>query len=284
MADIYTISSTTTNTLNPIRDKSLYSLVDGSGSSTIVNKLTSALTSSISSQTASNMNLVPVINDGKMQGMDISTFKDILYPVEHEYVEIGGVKWATMNIGATAVTDTGLYFQWGDTNGYLSGQCGSSGTTYAKPFTITAYKFSGGRSISSDSAMTKYNNSDRKTVLDICDDAARANWGGSWRMPTKDEYAALGASVNTAWTQVDGVNGILCIDKTNPSKTLFFPACGYLEGGSLDYPGRVGDYWTSSRYSVTTYAYHLNFGSSFLNWGNGSSERNRGLPVRGVIG
>ena len=28
----------------------------------------------------------------------------------HDYVEIGGIKWATMNIGANSVTDTGLYF------------------------------------------------------------------------------------------------------------------------------------------------------------------------------
>ena len=32
----------------------------------------------------------------------------------HEYVEIGGLKWATMNIGASQPSDYGLYFQWGD--------------------------------------------------------------------------------------------------------------------------------------------------------------------------
>ena len=36
----------------------------------------------------------------------------------HEYVEIGGLKWATMNIGATQPSDYGLYFAWGDTQGY----------------------------------------------------------------------------------------------------------------------------------------------------------------------
>ena len=43
----------------------------------------------------------------------------------HDYVEIGGLKWATMNVGATGVTDYGLYFQWGDTQGYTASQCGS---------------------------------------------------------------------------------------------------------------------------------------------------------------
>lgn len=43
----------------------------------------------------------------------------------HDYVEIGGIKWATMNIGANSVTDTGLYFQWGDTQGYAADQIGN---------------------------------------------------------------------------------------------------------------------------------------------------------------
>ena len=36
----------------------------------------------------------------------------------HPYVEIGGIKWATMNVGAKDVTDLGLYFAWGETKGY----------------------------------------------------------------------------------------------------------------------------------------------------------------------
>ena len=43
----------------------------------------------------------------------------------HEYVEIAGIKWATCNIGANSITDYGLYFQWGDTQGYTADQVGS---------------------------------------------------------------------------------------------------------------------------------------------------------------
>ena len=43
----------------------------------------------------------------------------------HDYVEIGGLKWATMNVGANNITDAGLYFQWGDTQGYTAAQVGS---------------------------------------------------------------------------------------------------------------------------------------------------------------
>ena len=47
---------------------------------------------------------------------------------EHEYVDLGfpnGTLWATMNVGANSETDYGLYFQWGDTQGYTAEQVGS---------------------------------------------------------------------------------------------------------------------------------------------------------------
>ena len=43
----------------------------------------------------------------------------------HDFVEIGGIKWATMNIGASQPSDYGLYFAWGDTQGYTAEQVGS---------------------------------------------------------------------------------------------------------------------------------------------------------------
>lgn len=167
----------------------------------------------------------------------------------HAYVEIGGLKWATMNIGANSVTDYGLYFQWGDTAGYTASQVGATGTTYAKPFSWADYKFGNGTSSPGDSGMTKYNASDSKTVLDICDDAARANWGGSWRMPTTEEFAALGTATTSAWTadyQGSGVSGLVLTDKTDSSKVLFFPAAGSCSYGSVLYVGRIGYYWSSS--------------------------------------
>ena len=114
----------------------------------------------------------------------------------HEYVEIGGLKWATMNIGANSITDTGLYFQWGDTQGYTAEQVGSGeGQKY---FGWADYKYGNGTSSPGATGMTKYNATDGKTVLEASDDAAVANWGGSWRMPTTAEFQALGAAVNTA--------------------------------------------------------------------------------------
>ena len=97
-----------------------------------------------------------------------------------------------MNIGANSVTDYGLYFQWGDTQGYTIDQVGEgSGKKY---FYWRDYKYS------VDTSMTKYNSSDGKTALDTSDDAAIANWGADWRMPTTTEFRTLGNNVNVTWT------------------------------------------------------------------------------------
>ena len=162
----------------------------------------------------------------------------------HEYVEIGGLKWATMNIGATSPEEAGLYFAWGDTQGYTVEQVGSGeGQKY---FGWADYKYGNGTSEPGATGMTKYNETDGKTILKPSDDAAVANWGGSWRMPTTDEFKTLGAAVNTAWTQVNGVYGILCTDKKDNSKTLFFPAAGHCINGSNTGVGDWGSYYSSS--------------------------------------
>ena len=206
----------------------------------------------------------------------------------HEYVEIGGLKWATMNIGANSVTDYGLYFQWGDTSGYESSQVGASGNALVKTFGWADYKFSNGNTAPAQSGQTKYNSGDTKTVLDMCDDAARANWGGNWRMPTTDEYAALGAAVNSAWTadyQGSGVSGLVLTDKTDSSKVLFFPAAGLCYDGSVYDVGSGGLYWSSSVYSSNVQrVYRMYFDSSSVSWQSYYGYRYNGFAVRGVLG
>lgn len=196
----------------------------------------------------------------------------------HDFVEIGGVKWATMNVGANSVTDYGLYFQWGDTQGYTADQVGSE--EGKKCFLWEDYKWG--------ETCTKYNETDGKVVLDIEDDAARAAWGGSWRMPTTAEFQALGNAVNTAWTadyQGSGVAGMICTDKTDSSKTLFFPACGYCDVCAVCDVGFFGNYWSSSLdSSYIQDAYCMGFTNrNPVDW-QGPTCRNYGFPVRGVFG
>jgi len=199
----------------------------------------------------------------------------------HDYVEIGGLKWATMNVGANSITDYGLFFQWGDTQGYTAEQVGSgSGQKY---FGWADYKYSN----NDGSVMTKYNATDGKTVLDIEDDAVRANWGGAWRMPTTAEFQALGNAVNAVWTtnyNGSGINGILCTDKTDSSKTLFFPAAGGCYLGSVYSVGDEGYCWSSSLYSDDViYAWSLFFNDEDTYWDD-SNYRCYGFAVRGVVG
>ncbi|MBP5715572.1 MAG: M56 family metallopeptidase, partial [Bacteroidales bacterium] len=99
----------------------------------------------------------------------------------HPSVDLGlSVKWATMNIGANNPEDYGDYFAWGET---------SAKETYS----IANYKHVN----PADSTLTKYcinaeyGKVDNRVLLDEIDDAAAANWGGNWRMPTFLEWSEL---------------------------------------------------------------------------------------------
>lgn len=206
----------------------------------------------------------------------------------HDFVEIGGIKWATMNIGANSITDTGLYFQWGDTQGYTADQVGEGdGKKY---FGWGDYKYSEGGSSSSDwGTITKYNESDGLTTLQSTDDAVTAVWGGNWRMPTTAEYAALGNAVNTVWTadyQGSGVAGTICTDKTDSTKVLFFPACGYAGYGSIDTVDEKGYYFSSSAAADYGGCYGMWFYDGNIIW-NGRFDtgigRFNGMLVRGIL-
>lgn len=74
----------------------------------------------------------------------------------HEYVDMGlSVKWATCNLGGMKPGDSGDAFWWGATEPNQS--CIEI----------------------------------RNTILPLGNDAAHVNWGGNWRMPTKEEFEEL---------------------------------------------------------------------------------------------
>ena len=104
-------------------------------------------------------------------------------------------------------------------------------------------------------------------------DAARANLGGPWRMPTTAEFAELFA--NCAYINADGteiastttdkrvtVNGIvgLYLKSNINGKTIFFPCSGYGHGQSWGSRGGYGSYWSGS-FNSAVYARGLYFGS-----------------------
>lgn len=152
----------------------------------------------------------------------------------HDYVDLGlSVKWATCNVGATKPEEYGDYFAWGETE---------PKSTY----NWSTYKYCNG----SSSTLTKYNTDrskgtvDNKTTLELSDDAARANWGGSWRMPTDAELTELREQCTWTWTSKNGVNGYKVTSQSN-GNSIFLPAAGYRSGSSLYYAGSYGYYWSS---------------------------------------
>ena len=98
----------------------------------------------------------------------------------YEYVDLGlSVKWATCNVGATTPEGYGDYFAWGETK--PKDYYAWSTYKYCDSSSLTLTKYC------SKSYYGKDSFSDNKTILDSEDDAATVNWGGAWRMPTKEE-------------------------------------------------------------------------------------------------
>ncbi len=176
----------------------------------------------------------------------------------HEYVDLGlSVKWATCNVGANSPEEYGDYFAWGEVE---------PKTTY----NWSTYKYC----VDNYDNLTKYcsqssdgNNgfTDNKTVLDPEDDAATANWGGVWRMPTKAEQGELRNNCTWTWTTQNGVNGYKV---TGPNgNSIFLPAAGYMNEGTRLRARSYGCYWSSSLDTDDPYvACHVNFDSDYVDW------------------
>ncbi len=137
----------------------------------------------------------------------------------HEYVDLGlSVKWAACNVGASSPLEYGDYFAWGET---------SPKSEYTGKNIIARF---GPDDISGN---PRY-------------DAARANWGGSWRMPTRDEMQELVEECTWTWTTQDGHVGYKVTSKIN-GNSIFLPAAGLRSGSSLKDESEEGSYWCSSR-------------------------------------
>ena len=202
-----------------------------------------------------------------------------------EYVDLGlSVKWAKCNLGASKPTDYGDYYAWGETepnkaeyhwNTYKWMQAGKDDKQY-----ITKYTAADGQTegiwYDADGKFI----GDNKTTLEAADDAAIANLGSPWRMPTKDEIQELRDNCTWTWTTQTGVKGYEVKSKKN-GNSIFLPAAGCRDRSILNYAGSQGFYWSSSlstRYSDC--ARRLCLTSDDYDWGY--SYRYYGFTVRPV--
>lgn len=243
----------------------------------------------------------------------------------HEFVTIAGIKWATMNVGATTVADSwdtsyGDFYAWGETTTYYK-SVGEKAVTMGKdasdahiPGIKYAYDFiyysgTSGKYTFKEWTPAPYDASTK--VLTADNDVASAVWGGSWRMPTNDDYMSLinacgGGSkpvaVSETITQggiywipacgktVDGtqynVAGVLFVVKGDINKRVFFPAAGNIQGATRYSAGEHVIYWTSElNTDVNTdasYANTLSVAFDHINARHNKLLRYCGLSVRPV--
>jgi len=173
----------------------------------------------------------------------------------HEYVEMGdGLKWATCNIGASTPEEVGSNFAWGETE-------------TKKKYDWMNYKWYDNET----GNYTKYNSTDGLTVLESYDDAATANWGGSWRTPTSAEFHKLLNKENFEWKYDDAKKGFSVTSKIS----------GY-EGNSIFFLS--GEYYRSSTAIETkvTDAYSLYVFTEMSGTMILGSSRMSGLKIRPV--
>ena len=162
-------------------------------------------------------------------------------------VDLGlSVLWATSNLGTSGLCsnpqDYGSHYAWGE-------------TSTKSDYSWSTYKWG-----SSETSLTKYNTNaskgtvDNKTELkdyNYEDDVARVKLGGSWRIPTKEEWAELrqycssGFVTNYKGTDAKGVTYSSLVSGYKDNE-VFFPYAGGMNGSTLYNRGIGGGYWSST--------------------------------------
>ena len=186
-------------------------------------------------------------------------------PAVPEMVDLclpSGLRWASFNLGATKPDEYGSFYQW-------AGLVDVTGQRMYLGWDNCPYHNTGS---SDDRGWTKYipsnrssrwsgsGSPDNKTVLEPEDDIAHVTYGGSWRMPTYEEWIELIENCTRERTTINGVNGVMFKSKKS-GRSIFLPAGGRRDYASHSGVGQYGDYWTSSIYeSQPEHAMYMNDG------------------------
>ena len=240
----------------------------------------------------------------------------------HEFVTIAGIKWATMNVGATTVAESwetsyGDFYAWGETTTYYKsvekdtvtmGKYASDAHIPGIKYAYNFQNYSGTSNTFKEWTTAPYDASTK--VLTADNDVASAMWGGSWRMPTSDDFNKLidacgGGSIPSTlprglivggiyWipsgTTLEGVQynvaGVLFVATGDITKRVFFPAAGNIQQKSHHSADSHVIYWTSElNTDVTTdarYANTLSVAYDHINARHVRLLRYCGLSVRPV--
>lgn len=248
----------------------------------------------------------------------------------HDYVIIGGLKWATMNVGATTVAEDnatafGDFYAWGEIDTYYKSYTDTSVSWYKQTdlthipgskFSHNWPNYSGGNDSFKEWNPVPY---DDKYQLTADYDVARREWGGTWRIPTMDDFrklyeacvdksfSSIGSGTGTAalkplpedgeitkggiyWvpqnSTVDGypynVAGVLFVVMEDPTQRIFFPAAGNIQNIKRDGTGTLCSYWSANAHAeALQYADPLYIGKDGINV-NQKLPRCYGFSIRPV--
>lgn len=197
-----------------------------------------------------------------------------------------GPFWADTNIGADSPEESGYYFSRANVIGYIPSYPYSD--SYCKWVVAPGYEGSGtpllgGFSNGNYEITTGYSKRYSDIPANTDYDAAKAIWGGNWRIPTNQELKDLISNTTQQWMSNynnSGVSGYKFTGKGSyNSKSIFLPAAGYGNpNGGIDSVGNTGKYWSSSYYMGS---------ARYLNVYNGNLHTNYsatadGLTIRAV--
>ncbi len=191
-----------------------------------------------------------------------------------------GTLWANCNYGASSPEDYGYYIAWGELDrkskytwgNYLSNQGGQ----------ISDRDDCG----TSKDPLEKYVNPNNLSISRTEFDVAHVKWGGSWRMPTKNQLEELANSkyCEWTWTSQNGVYGSKVTSVKN-GNSIFLPAAGYYWSGGLEDAGTWGCYGCATAYKGSSASAHAFFfdgeeGKASVSWND--IHRYAGTPIRPV--
>jgi hypothetical protein len=212
-----------------------------------------------------------------------------------------GTQWASANLGASQENDFGLYFTWGDTQGYSGDpddghvfdwanykwmEEGKDSWEYITKYQYPSYEASG----------AWYDNGmfvgDGMNALLPEDDAATASLQGGWRMPTINDVYELINYTTQEWVELGGVWG--CKFTGENGNFIFIPAAGYREADYITYVDGIteepiGLYWTKELYIHHPWYAGALFITKTENTDSDATvvveypQRMRGLTIRAVL-
>lgn len=180
-----------------------------------------------------------------------------------------GTLWSCMDLGAINPTNGGIGFTWGQTDYVEKNDSNWSNYEFMTSSFTNQWGISKYQVPDDQTDGVWYNEAgefigDNKTTLDLNDDAARKNWGGKWRMPTKEETDELLNYTTRVWT--DNYNGtgkigeVLYKKKTYGSYSLWDTHI-FLRGSQYNANSYIykwtNQLWTSSLQQRTQNAHYF---------------------------